>query len=75
MAFITFAVEIIDESSGTYMNFDYEYEVYEDDDMTRLDVGQIADDLASGVDMELFDTILSNLSIVPTVEHVEMNSD
>jgi hypothetical protein len=68
MATITFSVELIYEGTGHFMDFEYEYETW--DDMTREELEQLADDLASGRDMELYNEIMNNISIVPTVEDV-----
>ena len=68
MATITFSVELICELTGDFMNFDYDYETY--DDMTREELEQLADDLVMGRDAELYNEIMANISIVPTVENV-----
>ena len=68
MATITFSVELIYEGTGHYMDFDYDYETW--DDMTREELEQLADDLVSGRDPELYNEIMANISIVPTVENV-----
>jgi hypothetical protein len=68
MATITFSVELIYEGTGHFMDFEYEYETW--DDMTREELEQLADDLSSGRDPELYNEIMANLSIVPTVENV-----
>ena len=68
MATITFSVELIYEGTGHYMDFEYDYETY--DDMTREELEQLADDLVSGRDPELYNEIMNNISIVPTVENV-----
>ena len=68
MATITFSVELIYEGTGHYMDFEYDYEAY--DDMTREELEQLADDLVSGRDPELYNEIMANISIVPTVENV-----
>ena len=68
MATITFSVELIYEGTGHFMDFEYEYETW--DDMTTEEAEAVADDLASGRDMELFNEIMANISIVPTVENV-----
>lgn len=68
MATITFNVELICELTGDFMNFDYDYETY--DDMTREELEALADDLVSGRDAELYNEIMSNISIVPVVENV-----
>ena len=68
MATITFSVELIYEGTGHFMDFEYDYETW--DDMTREELEQLADDLATGRDPELYNEIMANLSIVPTVENV-----
>jgi hypothetical protein len=68
MATITFSVELIYEGTGHFMDFEYEYEAY--DDMTREELEELADDLASGRNSELYDEIINNISIIPTVENV-----
>lgn len=68
MATITFSVELICELTGDFMNFDYDYETY--DDMTREELEQLADDLVMGRDAELYNEIMANISIVPVVENV-----
>jgi hypothetical protein len=50
------------------MDFEYEYETW--DDMTREELEQLADDLSSGRNSELYNEIMDNISIVPTVENV-----
>ena len=73
MATITFSVELIYEGTGHYMDFEYDYEAY--DDMTREELEQLADDLVSGRDPELYNEIMNNISIVPTVEDVIPDED
>ena len=73
MATITFSVELIYEGTGHFMDFEYDYEAF--DDMTREELEQLADDLASGRDMELYNEIMNNISIVPTVEDVIPDED
>ena len=68
MATITFSVELIYEGTGHYMDFEYDYETW--DDMTTEEAEALADDLASGRDPELYNEIMANISIVPTVENV-----
>ena len=68
MATITFSVELIYEGTGHFMDFEYDYETY--DDMTTEEAEALADDLASGRNPELYNEIMANISIVPTVENV-----
>jgi hypothetical protein len=68
MATITFSVELIYEGTGHFMDFEYDYETW--DDMTQEELEALADDLATGRDPELYNEIMANISIVPTVENV-----
>jgi hypothetical protein len=68
MATITFSVELIYEGTGHFMDFEYDYETW--DDMATEEAEALADDLASGRNPELFNEIMANISIVPTVENV-----
>jgi len=68
MAIITFNVELIYEGTGHFMDFEYDYETW--DDMTKQELEDLADDLATGRDPELFNEIMNNISIIPTVENV-----
>ena len=72
MATIMFDIEIINEHNGSFMNFEYDYEIM-DPDLTEVDIQNIADDLAHGVDPDLYETILGNLSIIPRVSYIEMD--
>jgi hypothetical protein len=68
MTTITFSVELIYEGTGHFMDFEYDYETW--DDMTTEEAEALADDLASGRNPELYNEIMANISIVPTVENV-----
>jgi hypothetical protein len=70
---IVFNVELIYEGTGHYM--DFEYEIEHPDNMPRDEAEEWANDLASGGDPELFNEIMANISIVPTVEHVEVDDE
>ena len=72
MATITFSVELINELTGHSLDFEYEWEEY---GLSKEEAEEFADDLASGRDMALFDEILNNISIVPTVENVEVDDE
>jgi hypothetical protein len=72
MATITFSVELINELTGHSLNFEYDWEEY---GLSKEEAEQFADDLASGRDMALFDEILNNVSIIPTVENVEVDDE
>jgi hypothetical protein len=68
MTTITFSVELIYEGTGHFMDFEYDYETW--DDMTTEEAEALADDLASGRNPELYNEIMANISIIPTVENV-----
>jgi hypothetical protein len=69
MATITFSVELIYEGTGHFMDFEYEYETW--DDMTQEELEALADDLATGRDPELYNEIMNNISIVPRLISIE----
>ena len=75
MAILSFSGEIINELTGSYMEFEFDYEVYEDSDMTREDVEQMGLDFASFADHEVLNYVLDNLSVVLTLENVETDND
>ena len=61
----TYDVEIIFENTGQYMNVEFDYEFYAEDEEEAND---IANDYCF---KDIFDDIVSNISIMPTVENVE----
>ena len=67
MATITFSVELIYEGTGHFMDFEYDWEEF---DLSKEEAEEFADDLASGRNPALYEEILNNISIVPTVENV-----
>jgi hypothetical protein len=69
MATITFSVELIYEGTGHFMDFEYDYETW--DDMTQEELEALADDLATGRDPELYNEIMNNISIVPRLISIE----
>ena len=75
MAVLSFSGEIINELDGSFMSFEFDYEVYEDSDMTREDVEQMGLDYASFADHEVLNYIMDNLSVVLTLENVEMEDE
>ena len=75
MAILSFSGEIINELDGSFMSFEFDYEVYEDSDMTRDEVEQMCLDYASFAEQEVLDYIMSNLSVVLTLENVEMEDE
>ena len=75
MATFHFTGEIINELTGHFMDFEFEYEVYEDPDMTREELVQMGQDFASFRDQEVLGYIMDNLSIVLNFEGVETDND
>ena len=75
MAVLSFSGEIINELDGSFLSFEFDYEVYEDSDMTREEVEQMGLDYASFADHEVLNYVLDNLSVVLTLENVEMEDD
>ena len=70
MATITFSVELIYEGTGHFMDFEYDWEEF---GLSRRELEEFADDLASGSDPSLYNEIMGNISIVPTVENVSFD--
>ena len=75
MAVLSFSGEIINELDGSFMSFEFDYEVYQDSDMTREELVQMGEDFASFRDQEVLGYIMDNLSVVLNFEHVETDND
>lgn len=75
MAVFHFTGEIICELTGQYLDFELEYDVYEDPDMTRQELIQMGQDYASFADQEVLGYVMDNLSVVLNFEHVETDDD
>lgn len=75
MAILSFSGEIINELDGSFMSFEFDYEVYEDSDMTREELQQMGEDFAYFRDLEVLNYIMDNLSISLTLENVEADND
>ena len=75
MAILSFSGEIINELDGSFMSFEFDYEVYQDSDMTREELVQMGEDFASFRDQEVLNYIMDNLSIVLNLENVETDND
>ena len=75
MAILSFSGEIINELDGHFMEIEFDYEVYQDPDITREDVEQMGQDFASFRDQEVLGYVLDNLSVVLTLENVEMDDE
>jgi len=72
MATLRFDVELIYEGTGHFMNFEYEFEEF---GLSRRELQELADDLATGGDRALYDEIMGQISIVPTLVEIEDDSD
>ena len=75
MAVLSFSGEIINELDGSFMSFEFDYEVYQDSDMTREELVQMGKDYASFADQEVLGYVMDNLSIVLNFEEVETDND
>ena len=75
MAILSFSGEIVNELDGSYLDFEFDYEVYEDAEMTRDEMEQLGKDYASFADTEVLDHILSNLSVILHLEDVRMDDE
>ena len=75
MAIFHFTGEIINELDSSFLEFEFEYEVYEDPDMTNDELVQMGQDFASFRDQEVLGYIMDNLSVVLNLEHVETDND
>ena len=72
MATLNFEVELIYEGTGHFMNFEYEFEEF---GLSRAELQDLADDLVTGSDRALYDEIMGQISIVPTLGEIEDDSD
>ena len=75
MATFHFTGEIINELDSSFLSFEFEYEVYEDPDMTNDELVQMGQDFASFADQEVLGYIMDNLSIILNFEGVETDND
>ena len=75
MAVFHFTGEIITELDGSFLEFEFEYEVYEDPDMTAEELVQMGEDYASFSDHEVLNYIMENLSVILRFEGVEADND
>ena len=75
MAIITFGAEIINEITGHALDFEFDYEVYEEADMTREEVVQMGQDYASFADHEVLNYVMDNLSVILRLEDVRMDDE
>lgn len=75
MAIITFGAEIINEITGHALDFEFDYDIYQDPDMSREDVEEMAEDFASFRDQEVLGYIMDNISIVLDVREVIVDGE
>ena len=85
MAILSFSAEIICELDASFMYvdddnaiaFEFEYEVHEDPGMTREELVQMGEDLASRRfwDYRLLNHIMDNTTVFLRLENVSMDND
>ena len=75
MAVFHFTGEIINELDGSFLSFEFDYDAYEDPDMTREELVQMGEDFASFADQEVLGYIMDNLSVILNFEGVETDND
>ena len=75
MAIITFGAEIINEITGHALDFEFDYDIYQDPDMTREEIEEMAEDFASFRDQEVLGYIMDNISIVLDVRDVIVDDE
>ena len=75
MATFSFSGEIINELDSSFLSFEFDYEVYEDPDMTREELVQMGEDFASFADQEVLGYIMDNLSVILNFEEVRMDDE
>jgi hypothetical protein len=72
MATFSFSGEIVNELDSSFLSFEFDYEVYEDPDMTREELEQMGENFASFADQEVLGYIMDNLSVILNFEGVEV---
>ena len=75
MATFSFSGEIINELDGSFLSFEFDYDVYEDPDMTREELVQMGQDYASFTDHEVLNYVMDNLSVILNFEDVTMDDE
>lgn len=75
MAILSFSGEIINELDSSFLEFEFDYEVYEEPDTTREELVQMGQDYASFADHEVLNYVMDNLSIILNFEGVETDND
>lgn len=74
MAIVHFEVEVVNEFDGQTMQFDYDFEIY-DDGLTREEIDEHVQGLTRGSCADMYNDIMNNLSIVPTIKDVTYDND
>jgi len=72
MATINFEVELIYEGSGHFMNFEYQFE---DFGYSRQELDDLANDMVMGRDPALYEEIMQNISIVPSLSSIDYDDE
>ena len=75
MAVFSFSGEIINELDSSFLSFEFDYDAYEDPDMTREELVQMGENFASFADQEVLGYIMDNLSVILNFENVETDND
>ena len=75
MAVFHFTGEIINELDSSFLSFEFDYDAYEDPDMTREELVQMGENFASFADQEVLGYIMDNLSVILNFENVETDND
>lgn len=75
MATFSFSGEIINELDGSFLEFEFDYDVYEEPDTTREELVQMGQDYASFADHEVLNYIMDNLSVILRFEDVTMDDE
>ena len=75
MATFSFSGEIINELDGSFLSFEFDYDVYEDPDMTREELVQMGQDFASFADQEVLGYVMDNISVILNFEEVRMDDE
>ena len=75
MATFSFSGEIINELDGSFLSFEFDYDVYEDPDMSREELVQMGQDYASFTDQEVLGYVMDNLSVILNFEDVRMDDE
>ena len=72
MATFSFSGEIINELDGSFLSFEFDYDVYEDPDTSREELVPMGQDYASFAAQEVLGYVMYNLSVILNFEDVRM---